>query len=99
MAVDKATVARIAKLARIHIPEAQQDALAGELSQILGWIEQLSELDTEGVPPMTSVVEITLPQRTDRVTEGDRRDQVIGNAPDSAPDSAQGFFVVPKVIE
>ncbi len=95
MAVDKATVARIAKLARIYVPEAKLDPLAGELSQILGWIEQLSELDTEGVAPMTSVVEITLPQRGDRITDGDCRDQVIGNA----PETAQGFFVVPKVVE
>lgn len=99
MAVDKATVARIAKLARIRVPEAQLDALAGELSKILGWIEQLSELDTEGVAPMTSVVEIELPQRPDRVTDGDCRDQVIGNAPDNAADSGQVFFVVPKVVE
>ena len=99
MAIDKATVARIAKLARIHIPEGQLDALAGELSKILGWIEQLSELDTEGVAPMTSVVEIKLPQRTDRVTDGDCRDQVIGNAPGLAPGPVQGFYVVPKVIE
>ena len=95
MAVDKATVARIAKLARIHVPEARLEVLAGELSKILGWIEQLSELDTEDVAPMTSVVEIELPQRADRVTDGDCRDQVIGNA----PDPVQGFYVVPKVIE
>ncbi len=95
MAVDKATVARIAKLARIRVPEDQQDALAGELSNILGWIEQLNELDTEGVEPMTSVVEITLPRRADRVTDGDRAEAVVRNA----PEEAHGFYAVPKVVE
>ncbi|MFQ5772898.1 MAG: Asp-tRNA(Asn)/Glu-tRNA(Gln) amidotransferase subunit GatC [Kiloniellaceae bacterium] len=95
MAVDKATVAHIAKLARIRIPEEQQDVLAAELGNILGWIEQLSELDTADVEPMTSVVEIHLPQREDVVTDGDCLDKVIRNA----PESAHGFFVVPKVVE
>ena len=95
MAVDKATVAQIAKLARIRVAEEQQEALAGELSNILGWIERLSELDTEGVDPMTSVVEVTLPEREDVVTDGNRAEAVIRNA----PESALGFFVVPKVIE
>ncbi len=95
MAVDKATVARIAKLARIRVPEDQQDALAGELSNILGWIEQLNELDTEGVEPMPSVVEITLPRREDRVTDGDCAEAVVRNA----PEEAHGFYAVPKVVE
>ena len=99
MAVDRATVARIAKLARIRVPERDLDALAGELSNILRWIEQLSELDTEGVAPMTSVVAVELPRRADAVTDGDCRDQVIGNAPEAAPGSSQTFFAVPKVIE
>ncbi|MCH7793902.1 MAG: Asp-tRNA(Asn)/Glu-tRNA(Gln) amidotransferase subunit GatC [Proteobacteria bacterium] len=95
MAVDRATVAQIAKLARIRVPEDQLDALSGELSNILTWIEQLSELDTEGVAPMTSVVEVTLPQRADAVTDGGYPDKVVENA----PEAAHGFFVVPKVIE
>jgi aspartyl-tRNA(Asn)/glutamyl-tRNA(Gln) amidotransferase subunit C len=95
MALDKATVARIATLARIEVPEADQEALAGELSNILGWIEQLGEVETEGVEPMTSVVEMRLPMRDDVVTEGDNRDAVLGNA----PEAAKGFFVVPKVVE
>ena len=95
MAVDRATVAKIAKLARIRVPEDQLDALAGELSNILTWIEQLDELDTEGVEPMTSAVEMTLPRRADAVTDGGYADKVIANA----PESAQGFFVVPKVVE
>ena len=95
MAVDKATVAHIAKLARIRLPEAQQEALTGDLNTILSWVEQLGELDTEGVEPMTSVVEVRLPMREDRVTEADRRDEVLANA----PEPAHGFFAVPKVVE
>ncbi len=95
MAVDRATVAQIAKLARIRVPERDLDALAGELSNILTWIEQLSELDTEGVAPMTSVVAVELPRRADAVTDGGYPDKVIENA----PESAHAFFAVPKVIE
>ncbi len=95
MAVDRATVAQIAKLARIRVPEQDLDALAGELSNILSWIEQLSELDTEGVAPMTSVVAVELPRRADAVTDGGYAERVVGNA----PESAHGFFAVPKVIE
>ena len=95
MAIDKATVARIATLARIKIPEEDQEALAGELSNILGWIEQLGEVDTDGVAPMASAVDAVLPMRTDKVTDGDRQADVTGNAP--AP--ADGFFTVPKVVE
>ena len=95
MAVDRATVARIAKLARIRVPEQDLDALAGELSNILTWIEQLSELDTEGVAPMTSVVAVELPRRADQVTDGGYPAKVVGNAPESAHD----FFAVPKVVE
>ena len=71
------------------------EPLAGELSGILDWVEQLMAVDTEGVPPMTSVAEMTLPMRDDTVTDGDNRDAVIGNA----PRSAKGFFAVPKVVE
>lgn len=95
MSVDKDTVAQIAKLARIRIEEAQMEPLAAELSNILGWIEQLNELDTEGVAPMTSVVEIQAPLRADEVTDGDCRDEVLANA----PEAADGFFLVPKVVE
>lgn len=95
MAVDKATVARIAKLARIRLPEQDLDPLAGELSNILTWIEQLSELDTEGVAPMTSVVAVELPWRADQVTDGGYPAKVVGNAPENAHD----FFAVPKVVE
>lgn len=95
MAVDKATVARIATLARIKVPEAEQEQLASELSHILTWIEQLREVNTEGVEPMTSVADMTLPMREDRVTDGNARDKILANA----PEQAHGFFLVPKVVE
>ncbi|MGF1609176.1 MAG: Asp-tRNA(Asn)/Glu-tRNA(Gln) amidotransferase subunit GatC [Kiloniellales bacterium] len=95
MAVDKDTVARIARLARIRISDEQQDALAGELSNILGWVEQLGEVETEGVEPMTSVVAMTPALRDDQVTDGGRPDDIIKNA----PERAGGFFTVPKVVE
>lgn len=95
MALDKATVARIATLARIKVPETEQAHLAGELSQILNWIEQLNEIDTAGVEPMSSVAAMTLPMREDVVTDGNCRDEILANA----PATANGFFVVPKVVE
>jgi aspartyl-tRNA(Asn)/glutamyl-tRNA(Gln) amidotransferase subunit C len=95
MALDKATVARIATLARIRVAEAELEQLAGELSTILDWIEQLGEVDTADVPPMTSVAEMTLPMREDKVSDGGAPDAVLGNA----PRSARGFFTVPKVVE
>lgn len=95
MAIDKATVAKIATLARIKVPEEEQEALAAELSNILGWIEQLGEVETEGVPPMTSVVEAVLPVREDKVTDGGYQDRVLANA----PAAAHGFYTVPKVVE
>jgi aspartyl-tRNA(Asn)/glutamyl-tRNA(Gln) amidotransferase subunit C len=95
MALDKAAVAHIAALARIRLSEAELEPLAGELSQILTWVEQLNEVDTSGVPPMASVAATSLPMRDDLVTDGNRRDEILGNA----PRTARGFFVVPKVIE
>ncbi len=95
MPLDTATVARIAKLARLDIPESDLGALAGELSNILSWIEQLNEVDIDGVEPMTSVVDVTLPMRDDEVTDGGHADDIVGNA----PETTDNFFVVPKVIE
>ena len=95
MSLDKATVARIAKLARIEVGEADQERLASELSGILDWVEQLGEVDTSDVPPMTSVVEMNLKARDDRISDGNRQDDVLKNA----PKAAHGFFVVPKVVE
>lgn len=95
MSLDKATVARIAVLAQIEVPESQLQRLAGELSQIMGWIEQLGEVDTDGVEPMRSVMPLPTHWRADQVTNGGRPDAILQNAP-SAHD---GFFVVPKVVE
>jgi aspartyl-tRNA(Asn)/glutamyl-tRNA(Gln) amidotransferase subunit C len=95
MALDKATVARIATLARIKVPPGEQEHLAGELSTILTWIEQLNEVDTTGVEPMSSVAAMQLPMREDAVTDGDCRDKILANA----PAAAHGFFTVPKVVE
>jgi len=95
MALDKATVAHIAALARIKVSEPELNPLVDELSQILTWIEQLSEVDTSGVTPMTGVAAAGLPMREDRVTDGGRRDEILA----SAPRTARGFFVVPKVVE
>jgi len=95
MALDKAEVAHIAALARIRLSEAELEPLAAELSQILAWVEQLSELDTADVAPMASVAAMRLPMRDDKVTDGDCQDAILGNA----PQPAKGFFAVPKVIE
>jgi len=95
MSLDKATVARIAHLARIRIPDERLDALTGELANILTWIEQLDEVDTGDVPPMTSVTEQTLPRRADQVTAGGEAERVLTNAPGRERD----FFTVPKVVE
>jgi aspartyl-tRNA(Asn)/glutamyl-tRNA(Gln) amidotransferase subunit C len=95
MSLDKATVARIATLARIKVPEAEQEHLAGELNQILHWVEQLAEVGTEGVEPMSSVVAMTLHRRPDAVTDGNRRDEILANA----KNASFGFFTVPKVVE
>ncbi len=95
MSLDKATVLRIARLARIEVPEEELDHLAGELSGILSWVEQLNEVDTEQVAPMTSVVETRLKQRSDQVTEGGYPEAILANA----PEREDGFFVVPKVLE
>jgi aspartyl-tRNA(Asn)/glutamyl-tRNA(Gln) amidotransferase subunit C len=100
MALDRGAVAHIALLARIRIGEAELDGLAADLSQILAWFEQLNEVDTSGVAPMASVVATRLPMREDRVTDGDCRDAILGNAPRLPPGaSGREFFVVPKVLE
>ncbi len=86
---------KVAKLARIRESEDRLQPLAQELSGILGWIEQLGEVDTDGVEPMTSVVAAKLPLREDAVTDGGDADSVLANA----PAKANGFFVAPKVVE
>jgi len=95
MSLDKATVARIAALARLRIAETELDALTGDLSKIVDWVERLDEVDTENVAPMTSVAKMALPRRADAVTDGGIRDKVLANA----PLTEDGYFVVPKVIE
>jgi len=95
MSLDKATVRRIAQLARLRVDEERLEPLAQELNNILGWIEQLNEVDTNDVAPMTSVVEMTLPRRRDEVTDGAKPDEILANA----PETDDGFFVVPKVVE
>jgi aspartyl-tRNA(Asn)/glutamyl-tRNA(Gln) amidotransferase subunit C len=95
MAIDAATVRKVARLARIRAPEARLEPLARELSAIIDWIEQLGEVDVEGVEPMTSAVQVKLPLREDVVTEGGDPAKVLANAP-LAKDN---FFVVPKVVE
>jgi aspartyl-tRNA(Asn)/glutamyl-tRNA(Gln) amidotransferase subunit C len=95
MSLDTATVRRIADLARIRVPDDQLDAMGRELSTILGWIEQLNEVDVEGVAPMTGVGGFALPMRPDAVTDGGDPAAILSNAPDRAGD----FFAVPKVVE
>jgi aspartyl-tRNA(Asn)/glutamyl-tRNA(Gln) amidotransferase subunit C len=95
MPVDAATVRHIARLARIAVSDAEVEALAPELSNILGWVEQLGEVDVSGVEPMTAVIANKLRLREDRVTDGGKRDDILANA----PLAEHGFFAVPKVIE
>jgi len=95
MAIDAATVRKVARLARIAEPEEKLEPLAKELSAILDWIEQLGEVDTDGVEPMTSAVHVALPMREDVVTDGGDPEKVLSNAPKRVGD----FYVVPKVVE
>ncbi|MFC3050740.1 Asp-tRNA(Asn)/Glu-tRNA(Gln) amidotransferase subunit GatC [Kordiimonas pumila] len=93
--IDKATVAKIARLARIKIEDQKLAPLAGELNQILNWVEQLDEVNTDNVAPMASVVDAKLRWRSDEITDGDKQESVLKNA----PKAEYGFFAVPKVIE
>ncbi|MDX2485332.1 Asp-tRNA(Asn)/Glu-tRNA(Gln) amidotransferase subunit GatC [Antarcticimicrobium sediminis] len=95
MSIDESTAARVAKLARIRVADDALPALAGEFNTILGFIEQLNEVDVEGVEPMTGVTPMRLKQRQDVVTDGNQQDKVLANA----PDAREGFFAVPKVME
>lgn len=95
MAIDAAMVRKVAHLARIKTPEDRLEPLAQEMNGILNWIEQLDQVDVEGVEPMTSNVAQPLRLREDVVTDGDKIADVLSNA----PKSADGFFVVPKVVD
>ncbi|MCW1956612.1 Asp-tRNA(Asn)/Glu-tRNA(Gln) amidotransferase subunit GatC [uncultured Lentibacter sp.] len=95
MSIDKDTAAKVAKLARIRVEAADLPALAEEFNAVLGFIEQLGEVDVEGVEPMVSVTPMRLPRRVDEVTDGGQQAKVLANA----PDAREGFFAVPKVVE
>jgi len=95
MSIDESTAARVAKLARIRVEEEALPALAAEFNTILGFIEQLGEVDVEGVEPMTGVTPMRLKRREDVVTDGNQQDKILSNA----PDAREGFFAVPKVVE
>ena len=88
-------VKKIAKLSRFHVEDAQLQPIAEDLNGILGWIEQLGEVDVEGVEPMTAAVDMAAPLRADDVSDGGKRDDVLKNA----PKSDDGFFVVPRSVE
>ena len=95
MSVDKDTVRRIAKLARLALDDVRAEAMVGELNSILTWVEQLKEVDVEGIPPLTSVVAQNLKMREDVVSDGGNADALMTNA----PGGEDHFFVVPKVVE
>jgi aspartyl-tRNA(Asn)/glutamyl-tRNA(Gln) amidotransferase subunit C len=95
MAIDAATVKKVASLAKLRVPDDRLAPLADELSAILAWVEQLGEVETEGVEPMTSAVDARLPRRADAVTDGGDPERVLSNA----PKRNRNFFVVPKVVE
>ena len=95
MSVNEEQVRHVAKLARLALSDAEIDKMVPELNNILGWVEQLGEVDTDGVEPLTAVIDLKLRLRDDIVTDGDVRDKVLANA----PDAQHGFFAVPKVIE
>ena len=95
MSIDAATVKRVAHLARIRVSDEEAEALRGELSAILGFVEQLSEVDVSGVEPMTSVLPMAMKQRVDEVTDGGKAADIVGNA----PDAQDHFFKVPRVVE
>ena len=95
MSVDKDTVRRVAKLARLAVPESRLEPMAGELNGIFQWVDMLGEVNVEGVPAMTSVVAQRLKWRQDAVTDGGQAEDLMRNA----PDGEEHFFVVPKVVE
>lgn len=95
MSLDPATVRRVAKLSRLHLDEAEVPRLLGELNGILGWIEQLNEVDVDGVEPLTGAAVMAMRLRDDVVTEGGMQEAVLSNA----PDRAGAFYAVPKVVE
>ena len=95
MSIDENTAARVAKLARIKVEPDALPALAADFNTILGFVEQLNEVDIDGVEPMTSVTPQRLKRRADVVTDGNQQAKILSNA----PDAREGFFAVPKVVE
>ncbi len=96
MSIDKEMIKRLGILSRLRIPDENMDEMVGEIQKIIGWVDQLKDVDTDGVAPMNSVVEdMMLPEREDVVTDGDIRDEILANAPDKLDE----FFLVPKVVE
>lgn len=95
MSVDIATVKRVARLARLAVSEEEAEKMTGELNNILGFVEQLSEVNVEGVEPMTSVTPMAMKKRSDMVNDGDKAEDIVANA----PVTAENFFMVPKVVE
>ncbi|MEJ8308700.1 Asp-tRNA(Asn)/Glu-tRNA(Gln) amidotransferase subunit GatC [Agrobacterium larrymoorei] len=95
MSVDLATVKRVARLSRIAVSEEEASTMLGQLNGILGFVEQLSEVNVDGVEPMTSVTPVAMKKRPDAVTDGDKAEDIVANAP--ATD--RNFFMVPKVVE
>jgi aspartyl-tRNA(Asn)/glutamyl-tRNA(Gln) amidotransferase subunit C len=95
MSIDANTVRKVAHLARIAVRDDELAPLADELNVILGWVEQLAEVDVTGIEPMTSVTPMALKRRPDEVTDGNRQADILANA----PDAREGFFTVPKVVE
>ncbi len=95
MSLDKETVKKVANLARIRMNDEELERMAPQLSKIIGFVEQLGEVDTDNVEPLANVVDITLALREDAVTDGDCAGKVLANA----PEETQGYFVVPKVVE
>ena len=95
MSVDTATVKRVARLARIAVDDDDAERMTGELNAILGFVEQLQEVDVTGVKPMTTVIPIDMRKRQDMVTDGSKAEDIVANA----PQTAENFFLVPKVVE
>ncbi len=95
MSVDQTTVRRIARLARIAVTETEVNELQGELNAILGFVDQLNEVNVDGIEPMTSVTPMVMKKRQDGVTDGNDAERVLKNA----PQREDGYFVVPKVVE
>ncbi len=95
MSIDKNTVVKIAHLARLKIPDEEQQQVTSELSKILNWVEQLNEVNIDGIEPLTNVNDMCLRWRDDAVTDGNKAADILANA----PSQTAGFFVVPKVVE